>query len=638
MKRNTLRPAPLLLLLLIVVLGRGAAGQGAAATGQGASATPRRATATPTPTRSSTPRKPRPGRAARVTRRAAAPRSVTVVLITDQQFCNVAIDGVLEDRGTDEQGRVSISMEPGLYEVSVTKSGYVTEGREVEVRLAPPYVQEERFTLRRELLPLKVKTNPPGAKVILDGSREGVSDAEGWLTFEKVDLSVEHSLRASREDYVDDTVTVTPHQREASVRLKRDLRPLRVRTNPPEADVYLDEEHKGKSDAEGYLYIPKVKAGIGHSLRAVKEGRVKTDTVPPDHEFFPITLPPAHPTPTPAPAPTATPAFTPAPAATPTPEPTPAPTADGGDVNRLVKEGRLARAIEAYALLASSEPQSPSLTGYLDELLRTLHERTSAALAGLGPYGLSASVEEARELSELYERLRRWRPGDQRLQAIAEYWTAKYWQAGAHLITSPGGREVYLQKARAAAQDAGAFNPQDARVLFDLGCLYVALGDTAAATKYFEEAQALDTAWAYPLFALGTMDMKAAGGEVAKAAKAAHYGRAIDNFTKAITLNPGLRQAYELRCLAYAVINRHQEAIASGQQAVALKPTSAYAHYALGFAYYQLGANKDKKQYRNAINEFNLALTLTDDALDPPTLESVRQKLAAMKKALGIKP
>jgi tetratricopeptide (TPR) repeat protein len=311
---------------------------------------------------------------------------------------------------------------------------------------------------------------------------------------------------------------------------------------------------------------------------------------------------------------------------------------DGGEVSRLLKEGPLARAVEAYAVLANSEPQNPSLTGSLDELLRALHERTSAALARVGPYGLTVSVEEARELSELYERVRKWRPGDQRLQSLVEYWKAKYWQTGAQLITSQSGREVYLQKARAAAQDAGAFNPQDARVLFDLGCLYVALGDTAAAIRYFEDARALDDAWSYPLFALATIDMRAAETTAAKAAKAAHYERAVDNLTRAITLNPAFLQAYEMRCLAYAVVNRHREAIASGQQAVALKPTSAHAHYALGFAYYQLGADKDKKEYHNAINEFNLALTLTDDNLDSKTLEDVRQKLAVMKKALGIKP
>lgn len=567
-------------------------------------------------------------------------RYVTVRIVTDKPFCNVLIDGEPEDRGTDEQGRVAIPMEPGLYGISVTKSGYVTEGREVEVGASGGH-QEVRFSLTRERRSLKVKTVPGGVKVTLDGGGEAESDAEGWLTL-KVDPSIPHKLRGSKEDFHDETVDVAPYQAEALVRLKRALRSLKVKTTPPEADVHLDDEYKGKSDAQGILDIPKVKAGIGHSLKAVKDGYFeKTEPVPPDYEFYPITLSPNSPSPTPTPTsapppPASTP--TPTPATAPTPDPTPAPAVDGGEVIRLIKEGRLARAVEAYAGLANSEPQNPSLTGYLDELLRSLHERTSAALARVEPYGLAVSVEEARELSELYERVRKWRPGDQRLQALTEYWTAKYWQAGAQTITSPGGREVYLKKARAAAQDAGAFNPRDAQVLFDLGSLYVTLGDTDAANKSFEEARTLNPAWAYPLFALATIDMRAAETTVAKAAKAARYEQAVANLTQAITLDPAFRQAYEMRCLAYAVVNRHREAIASGQQAVALKPTSARAHYALGFAYYQLGADKDKKEYHNAINEFNLALTLTDEKLDTPTLESVRQKLAVMKKALGIKP
>jgi tetratricopeptide (TPR) repeat protein len=591
------------------------------------------------PTR--TPKKRRSGREGLTVRRATLP---LVTIITGVPDCAVMIDGELKDKWTDEQGRLVIPIEPGPHEVSIFKQDYVTASKDIEVKASPTHGQEARIELSRALLPLKVKTNPPGVRVVLDGSREGVSDAEGLLIFEKVDLGVEHTLRASKEDYAAKIITVPRYSRETETgRLERVMRPLKVKTIPPEADVYLDDEYKGKSDAQGFLDVPKVRAGRAHELRAAKDGYVTTTgTVPPDHEFFPITLPPVLPSPTPTPTPTPTPAPTstptPAPAATPTPEPTPAPGTDGSEVNRLVKEGRLARAIEAYALLASSEPQNPSLTGHLDELLRTLNERTSAALARVGPYGLAASVEEARELSELYERVRRWRPGDQRLQALAEYWTAKYWQAGAQTIPSQGGKEIYLKKARAAAQDAGAFNPRDAQVLFDLGSLYVTLGDSDAAVRYFDEARTLDPAWAYPPFALATIEMRAAETTVAKAAKAAHYGRAVEGFTKAITLDPAFRQAYELRCLAYAVVNRHQESVASGQQAVALKPTSAYAHYALGFAYYQLGADKDKKQYRNAINEFNLAITLTDDALDPTTVEGVRQKLAAMEKALGIKP
>jgi tetratricopeptide (TPR) repeat protein len=77
----------------------------------------------------------------------------------------------------------------------------------------------------------------------------------------------------------------------------------------------------------------------------------------------------------------------------------------------------------------------------------------------------------------------------------------------------------------------------------------------------------------------------------------------------------------------------HQEAIANGQQAVAMRPQSAYSHFALGFAYYQKG----KPEYRNSLNEFERALALRDDALDEQLKFSIQQKLVIVKKTLGIK-
>lgn len=102
--------------------------------------------------------------------------------------------------------------------------------------------------------------------------------------------------------------------------------------------------------------------------------------------------------------------------------------------------------------------------------------------------------------------------------------------------------------------------------------------------------------------------MNAADSESAKAKalKLQKYGQAIDSFTKAITLKHDFSRAYALRSMSYAGLKKFEEAIANGQQAIALDPQSAYAHYALGFAYFQKG----KSAYRNAREEFNRALSL----------------------------
>jgi hypothetical protein len=233
--------------------------------------------------------------------RRPARQLVTVTIVSSLPHCNVSINGEPEEQGTDEQGRLSILMEPGVYDVGVANLGYVTEVREVEVKASPPYRQEEKFVLRRALLSLQVKTNPSAVKITLDGNSEGESDADGLLTFKEIDPSVQHTLRATKEDYREETVTVAPYKREVSVRLARDVLTLKVKTYPPQAEVLLDDEVKGVSDADGVLLIPKVKTDKEHTLRALREGYVpQTTTVPANYELAVIKLPPVGEIPTPS--------------------------------------------------------------------------------------------------------------------------------------------------------------------------------------------------------------------------------------------------------------------------------------------------------------------------------------------------
>src|SRR5688572_11454030 len=107
--------------LLVVTLSawcslRGATqGRDASRPGQGPSAAPM-------PAR--TPRRPRANKGVSQVR-VPTRRFVTVTIISNLPYCNVLIDGEPEERGTDGQGRLSIPMEPGLYEVSLTNPGHV---------------------------------------------------------------------------------------------------------------------------------------------------------------------------------------------------------------------------------------------------------------------------------------------------------------------------------------------------------------------------------------------------------------------------------------------------------------------------------------------------------------------------------
>lgn len=268
-----------------------AQGRDASLPAQGPSATPR-------PPR--TPKRPRWKRAVGQGRRPVS-RFVTLTVVS-MPYCNVAVDGEPEEEGTDAQGRLSIPMEPGEYIVSVSNPGYRTLPKTVMVRAEPPYRQEERFDLERALRSLHVKTEPPGVKVILDGSKEGESDAAGRLVFEDVDLGIEHTLRATKEDYREQTFVVPAHiKKEVPVKLVRDVLTLKVKTYPSHVEVFFDgDDYKGTSDADGVLLIAKVKTESAHTLRASKEGYVtQTATVPPNYELAVIKLPPVETAPAP---------------------------------------------------------------------------------------------------------------------------------------------------------------------------------------------------------------------------------------------------------------------------------------------------------------------------------------------------
>lgn len=108
------------------------------------------------------------------------------------------------------------------------------------------------------------------------------------------------------------------------------------------------------------------------------------------------------------------------------------------------------------------------------------------------------------------------------------------------------------------------------------------------------------------------------------------YGHAIDSFTKAIRLKHDFATAYALQCISYTSLKRHEEAIASGSQAVAVDPQNAFAHFALGSAYFEKG----KSGYRNALIEFNQANALGGSDLNESTKNAIQLRLTRIKKTI----
>src|SRR5208283_2951885 len=82
------------------------------------------------------------------------------------------------------------------------------------------------------------------------------------------------------------------------------------------------------------------------------------------------------------------------------------------------------------------------------------------------------------------------------------------------------------------------------------------------------------------------------------------YQQAINDFNKAIELNPKDAEAYNNRGLAYEYLGNHQKAINDYNKSIKLNPKDAMAYNNRGIAYEYL------ENHQQAINDFNKAIEL----------------------------
>jgi tetratricopeptide (TPR) repeat protein len=534
------------------------------------------------------------------------PQAINLLITTKPAECDIYINDE-RSGATNASGNFEVDLLPDVYTLRLAKIGYVTREVDIEVERGMED-QQVNFTLEPALKTLKITTEPPEAEVYLDDAYKGVSNLQGLLLVEKVNPMEPHVLRAKKNGFTQQMLPVEPNTLEVKIKLPFELTTLRVSTEPPEAEVYLDEVYKGASNTDGLLLIEQVNLRQPHTLRVRKEGYTQQTTpVPLDNPQVKIVLPTAP------------------------------VVVSLNEVRQSLAADRLADALRAYGQLVALKPDHLELPRLMDAIMQRLQARTSKLLTQVGPYGVAISAEQAAEMYELYEHAGKWQRDNPVHESFTAYWDVK--RRWAQARTRPAReKEGLLLNTRAEAQRLSGLNLRDPNVHYDLGWFYREAGDNSAAIKSYNEAQTLYAGWAYPHFALAAIDMSAAEKEVTKNTKGIYYQRAIDGLSKAVNLKPDFSTAYALRSIAYAILNQHPEAIASGRQAVDLNPDSAYARYALGFAYYQKGYDKDKREYRYALNEFDEALILKEDELDEGTKESIRQKIFLMRRALGIKP
>lgn len=532
-------------------------------------------------------------------RKQADPTIVSLWVVSSLANSKVFVDG--EARGeTDASGELELKLIPGSYVVRVSHDSYLTREADVDV-LTTPDAQQVEFTLPPALVTLNVVTDPPGAEVYLDEVYKGTTGPNGLLALERINPSQAHILRVRKERYVQQSTPVTSTAGQISIKLLPDSVHLAVITDPSEAEVYLNDVYKGTSTPDGSLVIENVNPNQLHTLRVKKDGfRQQSLQLPPNSPQALIKL---------------------------APDPV---VLLVRDIKRMVAQDQLVDAYTSYDQLAKDAPDHPELPRLSENVLQSLNARSTDRIRKVGYFGLSMPITEIEEMNKLYLRAREGRVGDETVDASSKYWSLKLLMAKSDHPSYASERETLRSNARLVLAELSERNLRNPELVLDLGWSWWKLNDKAGAQKQFKLVQELRPEWAYTNFALGLVAMNTAENERAKSAKAIAYGLAIDSFTKAIRSKSDFATAYALQCISLTSLKRHQEAIASGLQAVAVGPKNAYAHFALGSAYFEKG----KSDYRNSLNELNLAIALGETELTAGARSTIQQMLLKIKKSI----
>ncbi len=524
---------------------------------------------------------------------------VSLWIVSNPANSKVFVNG--DPRGeTNAAGEVELKVSPGTYAVRVSRDGYVAREADVEV-LTTPAAQQVEFTLPTSAVTLHVVTNPPGAEVYLDSVYKGATGPDGLLVLERVNPNQPHTLWARKEGYVHQPTPVTSYTGQISLILLRDSVSLKITTDPPEAEVYLDDSYKGTSTSDGILLIEQVNPNRAHSVRAKKEGyRQQSLSLAPNVLESTVKLPP---------------------------DPI---VLLVRDIKQHLAERRLIEASGFFNQLLKEKPDHPEFTRLSESILLGVQALATERLNRIEPYGLAINLTETEEMSSLYDVARTWRPGDDGIDNLGKYWSLRLALLKAERASSIGERDGFRQGARQILVDLSDRNLRNPFLVLDLGWSWWKLNDKSTAQKHFKAAQELRPQWAYPYFALGFLSMQAAENERAKSAKVNAYTQALENFTKAITFKHDFALAYALKSTIYGVLEKDEESMANALQAVAVDPQSSYAHFALGSAYFEKG----KSGYRNALAELNQAIALGGKDLNEPMKNAIQIRLARIRKSL----
>jgi tetratricopeptide (TPR) repeat protein len=445
---------------------------------------------------------------------------------------------------------------------------------------------------------LTISSDPAACQVFINEQLRGVTDGNGNLILR---LSPgRYKVRLTRDGFqAQERMITLSRSNEERFSLPPTYVMMRITIEPQEAEVYLDGEYKGITRTDGWLMIPQVRVGA-HLLRVERKGYFSKEQTVTAAQDVPVRV-----------------------------------KLDADPIAQRIKvvtekvEARkLEDALDLYTQIVLEKPDHRDLPDGLNSIARALLVKSAQLLNQIGPTGLVLSAQDAADIHGMYERVRKWAQTDSSVNAMADYWALKYYEIQARQASTGAEKDAFLQNQAGAMSRLMALNPTDAVIVYDLGWYYYRLNDRHTTEQLFMKAQINKPNWAFTYYALGRLDVASGEQQPDKKTKLGRYTRAIESLARAINLNPSLALAYAERCIAYARIKKRVESINDGMQAISLSPQSAYAHYALGFAYYLKG----KSEYPNAQREFEAALAAPVDALDQTTRTQVQQMLTQVSK------